>query len=146
MQPNDEKLSEELNGTKAGEQKDTKADKKKDTKLDKEKETKLNDEKDKKVTKSRYRNVVRKWVKSTGAQEDTELGEIKKKETDENVAFTFRRVLDPETGVKDAYSEIEIEAQGLRELLKEHIGNDYPGQNFDGDTVEIARPFAPLVS
>lgn len=53
---------------------------------------------------------------------------------------------DPETGNKDAGSEIDIEADGLRELLKEQIGNDYPGQNFDGDTVEMSAPFAPLVS
>ena len=54
--------------------------------------------------------------------------------------------MDPETGIKDAYSEIDIEAGGLRELLGEQIGKDYPGQNFDGDTVEIGAPFASLVS
>ena len=48
--------------------------------------------------------------------------------------------------MKDADSEIDIEADGLRELLKEQIGNDYPGQNFDGDTVEMSAPFAALVS
>ena len=47
--------------------------------------------------------------------------------------------------MKDAESEIDIEADGLRDLLKEHIGNDYPGQNFDGDTVEMNAPFAALV-
>lgn len=42
-------------------------------------------------------------------------------------------------------SEVDIEADGLRELLKEMIGSDYPGQNFDGETVNICAPFAPLV-
>ena len=48
--------------------------------------------------------------------------------------------------MKDAESEIDVEAGGLCDLLKEHIGNDYPGQNFDGDTVEMIAPFAVLVS
>ena len=98
----------------------------------------------KKTSKSRYRNIVRQWDKKTGAQEDIVLGENKRKDADGEIAYTFRRVLDPETGVKDAYSEIDIESRGLRELLKETIG-DYPGQNFDGETVEITRPFEPLV-
>lgn len=96
--------------------------------------------------KLRYRNIVRQWNKKIGAQEDIDLGEIKKPDEGNDVAFTFRRVTDPETGMKDAASEIDIEADGLRELLKEHIGNDYLGQNFDGDTVEMSAPFAALVS
>ena len=54
--------------------------------------------------------------------------------------------MDQDTGVKDAYSEVDIEATGLRDLLKEVIGDDYPGQNFDGDIVEMGAPFPALVS
>ena len=94
----------------------------------------------------RYRNVVRQWDKKTGAPEDVDLGEFKKSDNGGDVAFTFRRVTDPDTGMKDADSEVDIEAEGLRELLKEQIGHDYPGQNFDGHTVEMNAPFAALVS
>ena len=62
-----------------------------------------------------------------------------------NIAFTFRRVLNQETGSKDGYSEIDIEAEGLRDLLKESIGSNYPGQNFDGETVNMVTPFQPVV-
>ena len=92
------------------------------------------------------RSVVRSWDKKTGAQEDTDVGEVKQAAHDAEVAFTFRRVMDPETGIKDAYSEVDIEASGLRNLLKDEIGNDYPGQNFDGDIVEMRAPFPALVS
>ncbi|KAL9118250.1 MAG: hypothetical protein Q9187_005206 [Circinaria calcarea] len=95
--------------------------------------------------KSRYRNIVRQWNKTTGAQEDVDLGEFKKRNNDGGIAFTFRRTMDPETGIKDAISEIDIEAEGLRDLLREQIGTDYPGQNLDGDTVEMGAPFASLV-
>ncbi len=70
-----------------------------------------------------------------------------------NLAFTFRRVLpqgagsgDGYTGTEDAYTEVDIEAEGLREMLKKEIGTDYPGQNFDGETINMTAPFAPLVS
>ena len=97
--------------------------------------------------KERYRNVVRKWDKDTGTYEDVDLGDAGSAKVDDGeIAFTFRRVLNQDPASKDGYSEIDIEAQGLRELLKESIGGDYPGQNFDGDTVNMGTPFPPLVS
>ena len=99
-----------------------------------------------KKTKLRYRNIVRQYNRKTGAQEDIDLGEIKKAEDNGDIAFTFRRITGADTGTKDGTSEIDIEADGLRELLKEQIGADYPGQNFDGDTVEMSAPFTALVS
>ena len=92
------------------------------------------------------RSVVRSWDKKTGIQKDTELDEVPKATYDAEIAFTFRRVMDPDTGIKDAYSEVDIEAKGLRDLLKEEIGDDYPGQNLDGDIVEMRSPFPALVS
>jgi len=75
--------------------------------------------------------------------DNIETGEIKSEKGD--VAFTFRRVLDPDDP-DNTYSEVDIKDDGLRELLKEIIGTDYPGQNFDGDTVNITAPFPSLVS
>ena len=99
-----------------------------------------------KEKKERYRNVVRKWKKDTGTYEDVDLGEAGATKADGGkIAFTFRRVLNQETGSKDGYSEIDIEAEGLRDLLKESIGSDYPGQNFDGETVNMVTPFPPVV-
>ena len=46
---------------------------------------------------------------------------------------------------RDAYSEVDIEAEGLRNLVKEVIGTDYPGQNLEGEKVNITAPYAPLV-
>lgn len=62
------------------------------------------------------------------------------------VAFTYRRVLSHKNETIDAYSEVDIEAEPLRKVLKEQIGSDYPGQNFSGETVNLAAPFGPLVS
>ncbi|MCJ1417781.1 hypothetical protein MMC32_004126 [Xylographa parallela] len=99
-----------------------------------------------KEKKERYRNVVRKWKKDTGTYEDVDLGEAGAAKVDGgNIAFTFRRVLNQETGSKDGYSEIDIEAEGLRDLLKESIGSNYPGQNFDGETVNMVTPFQPVI-
>jgi hypothetical protein len=61
------------------------------------------------------------------------------------VAYTFRRVYDPQTGEKGAYSELDIEDEGLIALLRSVIDNKYPGVNFDGDLVNMSAPFAPLV-
>jgi hypothetical protein len=46
---------------------------------------------------------------------------------------------------RDAYSEVDLEAEGLRNLVKEVIGTEYPGQNLEGETVNIIAPYAPLV-
>ncbi|KAJ5432370.1 uncharacterized protein N7458_011526 [Penicillium daleae] len=45
---------------------------------------------------------------------------------------------------KPAYSEIEVQSQGLRDLLRSVIG-DYPGQSFDGTSVYIPGPFQAVV-
>jgi len=95
---------------------------------------------------SRYRNILRKWDKTTGAHKDTVVGaswfdKPKAKE----FAYTFRRVYNPDTGEQDAYSEIEIEDELLIQLLKTEIGK-YPGVNFDGELVYMRSPFPALVS
>jgi hypothetical protein len=50
----------------------------------------------------------------------------------------------PETGEKGAYSELDIEGEGLIALLRSVI-DKYPGVNFDGDLVNINAPFAAIV-
>lgn len=70
-----------------------------------------------------------------------------KKEEDGEIAFTFRKkIVGFEQGdVRDANSEVDLEAEGLRNLVKEIVGTDYPGQNLEGETVNIIAPYAPLV-
>jgi hypothetical protein len=91
--------------------------------------------------------VVRKWNKKDGAYIDIDI-ELDRKKTEEGeIAFTYRtKIVSAEQGdVRDTNSEVDIEAEGLRNLIKESIGADYPGQNLDGDTVNMAAPYAPLV-
>jgi hypothetical protein len=91
--------------------------------------------------------VVRKWNKKDGAYVDVDV-ELDGKKTEEGeIAFTYRtKIVSAEQGdVRDTNSEVDIEAEGLRNLIKESIGADYPGQNLDGDTVNMAAPYAPLV-
>jgi hypothetical protein len=96
---------------------------------------------------SRYRNILRKWDSSAGAHKDEVVGADNFKKTEiKNIAYTFRRVYDPETGEKGAYSELDIEDDGLIALLRSVIDNRYPGVNFDGDLVNMSAPFAPIVS
>ena len=114
-----------------------------------EKNKKPDDEtkKDEKKPESRYRNILRKWDSSAGAHKDEVVGEANFKKTEtKDIAYTFRRVYDPETGEKGAYSELDIEDDGLIALLKSVVDNRYPGVNFDGDLVNMSAPFAPIVS
>lgn len=97
--------------------------------------------------KSRYRNIVRTFDQKTGVRNDLETdGLPEKKKQDGEIAFTYRSIVLPnDPGDKIAWSEIDVEAVGLRLLLKECIGSNYPGLNLDGDTVNILNPFDPLV-
>jgi hypothetical protein len=112
-----------------------------------DKETESGNKKEGEVTSGgRYRNILRKWDASTGSHKDEVVGEatLKKPEL-KDVAYTFRRVYDPQTGEKGAYSELDIEDEGLIALLRSVIDNKYPGINFDGDLVNMSAPFAPIV-
>jgi hypothetical protein len=90
---------------------------------------------------------VRQFNKTKGTHEDVDVGGLDLKEEHvEEVAFTFRKTVSEDVGNKlNTYSEIDVEAPGLRTLLRECVGTDYPGQNFDGETVNLAKPFEPLV-
>jgi hypothetical protein len=100
-----------------------------------------------KVPKARYRSVVRKWNKKDGAYVDIDVSLDGKKEDDGEIAFTFRKkIVNFDQGdIRDANSEVDLEAEGLRNLVKEVVGTDYPGQNLEGETVNILAPYAPLV-
>lgn len=101
---------------------------------------------DKKGNEStRYRNILRKWDKNTGSHVDEAVGEnFFLEQKVKGVAYTFRRVYDPEIGDKGAFSELDIEDPALIQALKSEIGK-YPGVNFDGDMVAMSSPFAALV-
>jgi hypothetical protein len=111
-------------------------------------EKKDNDTVDK--TKSRYRNVLRKWDKTTSAYIETDVGADASKVDEGEIAFIFkRRTLEDIHGrAYEEKSEVDIVARGLQDLLKDFIGSDYPGQNLDGkgNPVNIVGPYAPLVS
>ncbi|PMD53937.1 P-loop containing nucleoside triphosphate hydrolase protein [Hyaloscypha bicolor E] len=114
------------------------------TKKDKADEQKKDEDKG---PKSRYRSVVRKWNKEDGAYVDVDVSLDGKKAEDGEIAFTFRKkVVNFDQGdIRDANSEVDLEAEGLRNLVKEVIGTEYPGQNLEGETVNILAPYAPLV-
>jgi hypothetical protein len=93
----------------------------------------------------RYRNILRKWDKNSGSHKDEVVGaNFFLKQQSKDIAYTFRRVYNPDTGEKGAYSSIDVEDPLLIALLKAEIGK-YPGINFDSDIVSISQPFAPLV-
>lgn len=94
---------------------------------------------------SRYRNILRRWDKTTGdyKEEVVEASRFDKPPRKE-FAYSFRRTYDPETGEKDAYSDIEIMDDKLIELLKEVIGK-YPGMNYDTDMLTMGSPFPAII-
>lgn len=104
----------------------------------------LNDE-DVDSKTSRYRNILRRWDKNIGTHVDEDVdANFFVKPPVKNVAYTFRRIYNPETGEKGAYSELDIEDPGLIALLRAEMVK-YPGVNFDSDMISMQAPFAPLV-
>lgn len=119
----------------------TSADKKtEDIKEEPKKEVKPEEE-----NGGRYRNILRRWDKNAGSHVDQVVSAnfFLKPET-KDVAYTYRRVYNPDTGDKGAYSELDIEDPTLILTLKEQIGK-YPGVNFDSDIITMRGPFAALI-
>ena len=81
----------------------------------------------------------------TGTLTEEDLGDNPVKSKEAEIAFTYRRVV-PASGEVDGYSEVDIDAKGLREILKKVIGTEYQGVNLEGDSINIVSPFACLVS
>jgi hypothetical protein len=103
-------------------------------------------EEDEVISGGRYRNILRKWDRSAGSHKDEVVGDATFEKPElKDVAYTFRRVYDPETGEKGAYSELDIEDEGLIAVMRSVIGSGYPGVNFEGDLVNMSAPFAPIV-
>lgn len=95
--------------------------------------------------KSRYRNILRKWDKMTGDyKEDVVEASRFDKPPRKEFAYSFRRTYDPETGERDAYSDIEVEDDKLIDLLKEVIGK-YPGMNYDTEMLTLGSPFPAII-
>jgi hypothetical protein len=93
------------------------------------------------------KNVVKKTDPKTSeyVDQDVKLAEKMADNVKEpsKLAFTFRKVYDPDTD-KFEYSEVDIEASGLRNLLKKTITH-YPEEQWDSNVVDIRAPFAPLI-
>lgn len=108
---------------------------------------KPNQESDAKEPKlpSRYRNILRRWDKSSGDFKEEIVEENRfDKPPRKEFAYSFRRTYDPETGGKDAYIDIEIEDDKLIELLKGVIGK-YPGMNYDTEMLTMNSPFPAII-
>jgi hypothetical protein len=90
------------------------------------------------------RSLIRRWDKRKYRYVD-DAAEIKSDDAnaDTAYAFTIRKFLDPEKN-KFSYSEVDIEAPGLRALLGEQLKH-YPGHLWDSDPVNISENFAPIV-
>ncbi|KAK4446488.1 transitional endoplasmic reticulum ATPase 1 [Podospora aff. communis PSN243] len=111
----------------------------------KEKEAKEKEEKAEAENGGRYRNILRRWDKNAGSHVDQVVSaNFFLKPQTKDVAYTFRRVYDPDTGDKGAYSALDIEDPALIRVLKQEIGK-YPGVNFDSDITSMRGPFAALV-
>jgi len=63
--------------------------------------------------------------------------------TKSDIAFTFRKVYSIDSDKFD-YSEIDIEAPGLREILKINLPH-YSEEQWETDVVNMRAPFAPIV-
>ncbi|KAH0543404.1 hypothetical protein FGG08_002262 [Glutinoglossum americanum] len=94
---------------------------------------------------SRIRIVVSKYDPQTGIRADfvgnTPVSAIEDKE---DIACTFRRVIFPGPGQQD-FSQVIVQSIELQKLLMEIVGDDYPGQSWSGEIVNIPSPFTPLV-
>ncbi|KFY47983.1 hypothetical protein V495_01707 [Pseudogymnoascus sp. VKM F-4514 (FW-929)] len=115
---------------------------------DKDKEQPKLDEKEEKEEKrkARIRSVVARYDPVSGVRSDSEVNDPKgKNDKSKKYAFTFRKVVASTTEGKDSFCEVDIESNGLKTLLESVVGNDYPGQSWEGDLVNIGTPFAPLV-
>ncbi|KIY04112.1 uncharacterized protein Z520_00804 [Fonsecaea multimorphosa CBS 102226] len=89
-----------------------------------------------------------RWDGRSGGRRDTEIGrwnELEGKAPSSKRAFTFRRVMDLTDEKKFKYSEVDVESRELRGLLRKVIGDSYPGQSWEGNTINLIAPFAPVV-
>jgi len=97
------------------------------------------------------RSVLSTFNFDKGVREDKPSNLRKKKKDSSKIAFTFRTVLGGNSRSKEQgaflYSEIDIEAPDLIELLKEVITREgeYPGVGWEGQKVNMIGPFAPIV-
>ena len=88
---------------------------------------------------------MRSLNKTTGIVQNIDINGLDVTKDGGEVSFTFRRSLLDDLASDDVFSEVDVEALGLRVLLKDCIGPDYPGLSFGGEIVNITAPFAPLV-
>lgn len=103
------------------------------------------DKGDGKPIENRYRNVLRKWNKDTGAyQEEVVAADRFEKPNKKEFAYTFRRTYIPDAGEKGAYSDVEIEDDNLIKLLEKLIGK-YPGLTYDTEMISMTSPFPALI-
>lgn len=97
-----------------------------------------------------FRSVVSMWNDDLVRREDVQvnvdgtLAEDGKKEKPIEYAFTYRRVMDSNNEKKLEYSELDIEAPGLRKLLAENVTH-YPSQLFEEKNLNMMSPYQPLV-
>lgn len=97
------------------------------------------------------RNVIFARGENSDTWEDREVGSASKPnitgETGDatGIAFTFRRVMSTKDMSKLSYTEVDIHALGLRTFLKDNVGPNYPSQSWEGQVVNMAAPFAPIL-
>ncbi|CAN8102858.1 unnamed protein product [Discula destructiva] len=95
---------------------------------------------------NRYRYILRKWDKDAGAHKDEEVpSDWFEKPKNQDSAYVYRRIYDPDTGEKDATSEIEVENDELIKVLQDIIGKKYPGISFDTETLVMSSPFPAII-
>ncbi|KAL9110947.1 MAG: hypothetical protein Q9227_004562 [Pyrenula ochraceoflavens] len=93
---------------------------------------------------SRVRLVIYRWWEDTASFEDRELSTIKEPEEKKDRAFTFRRCMD-DTGKSFQRSEIEIESDALRLMIKKVLDKTYPFLDWDQRVMKFTGPFQHFV-
>ena len=107
-------------------------------------ETDKADEKPK-TPPSRVRQVVYRYWDDNAVFEDRELSAIKEsQDTTSERAFTFRRVMD-DAGKSFQRSEIDIESDALRQMMKKVLDKLYPFLDWNLKLFRFVGPFSHVV-
>lgn len=96
---------------------------------------------------NRVRQVIYRWWDDNSTFEDRELSAIKPESDDKSKgqrAFTFRRVMD-DSGKIFTRSEIEIDSDNLRTMLKEVLDKLYPFLDWTQKVMKFQSPFTHFV-
>jgi hypothetical protein len=92
---------------------------------------------------SRVRNVVSKWDHESDNRKDYPRLDVVQP-VKSNLTTTFRRAMTTDDDKKLEYEELEVEFDGLKELLARTVNHFIPAQ-FNADRLKFVSPFREFV-